>query len=46
VVVLLTVVPGILEGCTVRVVFLKMTCCVTAVSKFAVADFWINNCCY
>jgi len=26
VVVLLTVVSGILEGCTVRVVFLKMTC--------------------
>jgi hypothetical protein len=46
VVVLLTVVSGILEGCTVRVVFLKMTCFVTAVSRFAVADFWINNCCY
>jgi hypothetical protein len=29
---LLTVVSGILEGCIVRVVFLKMSCCVTAVS--------------
>ncbi len=32
VVVLLTVVSGILESFTVRVVFLKMTFCVTAVS--------------
>jgi hypothetical protein len=31
-VVVLSVVSGILEGCTVRVVFLKMTCCITAVS--------------